>query len=114
QGGWPLTAFLNPNGEVFYGGTYFPPDGNHGRPGFASTLAELARIYREQPDRVAMQAGEIRKFVSERLEESQAGPLRTEILDEAADGISPQFDLRYGRCGTQPKFRHTPPRALLL
>src|SRR5437899_2799107 len=106
QGGWPLTAFLNPNGEVFYGGTYFPPDGNHGRPGFASTLAELARIYREQPDRVAMQAGEIRKFVSERLEESQAGPLRTEILDEAADGMARLFDVRYGGFGTQPKFPH--------
>ena len=38
QGGWPLTAFLTPAGEVFYGGTYFPPDGAHGRPGFRTVL----------------------------------------------------------------------------
>ena len=43
QGGWPLTAFLTPAGEVFYGGTYFPPDGAHGRPGFRTVLAERAR-----------------------------------------------------------------------
>ena len=38
QGGWPLTAFLTPAGEVFYGGTYFPPDGKYGRPGFRTVL----------------------------------------------------------------------------
>src|SRR5207245_2894073 len=39
QGGWPLTAFLDPQGEVFFGGTYFPPEPNpFGRPGFASVL----------------------------------------------------------------------------
>ena len=43
QGGWPLTAFLTPAGEVFYGGTYFPPDGKYGRPGFRTVLAERAR-----------------------------------------------------------------------
>ena len=40
QGGWPLTAFLTPDGQVFYGGTYFPPDGKYGRPGFRSVLGQ--------------------------------------------------------------------------
>src|SRR5256885_12338022 len=41
QGGWPLTAFLTPEGEVFFGGTYFPPQDNHfGRPGFISRSEE--------------------------------------------------------------------------
>ena len=43
QGGWPLTAFLTPAGEVFYGGTYFPPDGTYGRPGFRTVLEQRAR-----------------------------------------------------------------------
>src|SRR3990170_3874114 len=44
QGGWPLTAFLTPDGEVFYGGTYFPPERNpYGRPGFRSVLLQIAR-----------------------------------------------------------------------
>src|ERR1043165_2361690 len=47
QGGWPLTAFLTPSGDVFYGGTYFPPDERYGRPGFAQVLTELARLFRE-------------------------------------------------------------------
>src|SRR5437899_7386653 len=65
QGGWPLTAFLTADGDVFYGGTYFPPDGRQGQAGFASVLVELARIHREQPDRVSTQASEIRKHVAE-------------------------------------------------
>src|SRR5690242_20289317 len=49
QGGWPLTAFLTPEGEVFFGGTYFPPEENHyGRPGFVSVLKQVAEIYRLQ------------------------------------------------------------------
>src|SRR3989454_5975380 len=57
QGGWPLTAFLNPSGEVFFGGTYFPPEPNpFGRPGFASVLRQVARLYRDQRDKVAQNA----------------------------------------------------------
>ena len=46
QGGWPLTAFLTPRGEVFFGGTYFPPDGKFGRPGFRTVLASVLDAYR--------------------------------------------------------------------
>jgi uncharacterized protein len=46
QGGWPLTAFLTPKGEVFFGGTYFPPDDKYGRPGFRSVLAGVLDAYR--------------------------------------------------------------------
>ena len=44
QGGWPLTAFLTPDGEVFYGGTYFPPDGKYGRPGLRSVLERVLEV----------------------------------------------------------------------
>ena len=45
QGGWPLTGFLTPEGEVFFGGTYFPPDGKYGRPGFRSVLEQLVEVF---------------------------------------------------------------------
>ena len=57
RGGWPLTAFLTPEGEVFFGGTYFPPDNNaYGRPGFRRVLMETARAFREDQERVTTNA----------------------------------------------------------
>ena len=47
QGGWPLTAFLTPDGKPFYGGTYFPPDDHFGRPSFKRVLLSIAQAYRE-------------------------------------------------------------------
>jgi len=52
EGGWPLTAFLTPAGEVFLGGTYFPPTDGHGRPGFRRVLSEVARLWKEEPERI--------------------------------------------------------------
>jgi uncharacterized protein YyaL (SSP411 family) len=106
QGGWPLTVFLTPGGEVFYGGTYFPPDGKYGRPGFASVLRELARLYREEPDRVLAQASEIRRRLEELAAEARPGSLDPSVLEQAAERMARAFDFRYGGFGTQPKFPH--------
>src|SRR5512146_3384371 len=51
QGGWPLTAFLTPDGEVFFGGTYFPPEEGHGRPAFSRVLEEVARVWADERSR---------------------------------------------------------------
>src|SRR5512142_2876880 len=48
QGGWPLTAFLTADGKPFYGGTYFPPDDQFGRPGFGRVLLAIAGAFREK------------------------------------------------------------------
>ncbi len=56
QGGWPLTALLTPDGEVFYGGTDFPPDGRYGRPGFRAVLERVLETFHEQRDKVAATA----------------------------------------------------------
>src|ERR671921_1299226 len=53
QGGWPLTMFLTPAGEPFWGGTYFPKEPKFGRPGFLQLLREVARVFQSEPDRVA-------------------------------------------------------------
>src|SRR5688572_22090597 len=69
QGGWPLTAFLTPQGEVFFGGTYFPPDGKYGRPGFRTVLASVLEAYRGRRDQVQAQAKAIRQVLEEHLDE---------------------------------------------
>ena len=73
QGGWPLTAFLTPEGEVFYGGTYFPPDGKYGRPGFRTVLESVLDAYRSRRDQVEAQAQAIRRVLDAHLDESSAG-----------------------------------------
>src|SRR4026208_2152282 len=51
-GGWPLSAFCDPEGRPFFLGTYFPPDDRYGRPGFPTVLRTMSRIYKEQRDKV--------------------------------------------------------------
>jgi uncharacterized protein len=56
QGGWPMTVFLTPGGEPFYGGTYYPPEPRHGMPAFRQVLAAVAEAYRTQREDVSRQA----------------------------------------------------------
>jgi len=106
QGGWPLTAFLTPAGDVFYGGTYFPPDGKFGRPGFRSVLERVRQIYHEERDRIAATATELRGHVSAALSEGRSGELSPALVDQGAERMARLFDWRYGGFGTAPKFPH--------
>ena len=115
QGGWPLTAFLTPEGEVFFGGTYFPPDNNQfGRPGFRRVLMEIARAYREEPDRVAANAKVIKDAVVQSLNEARPGAVSADLLAGAADQMARLFDMRYGGFGNAPKFPNAPAMEFLL
>ncbi|OLD37566.1 MAG: hypothetical protein AUI83_24595, partial [Armatimonadetes bacterium 13_1_40CM_3_65_7] len=107
QGGWPLTAFLTPDGEVFFGGTYFPPDNNaYGRPGFRRVLMEIARAFREERDRVTSNAHAIREHVVRTLDEAKPGAVSADLVSGAADQMARAFDVRYGGFGSAPKFPH--------
>src|SRR5690242_3858003 len=107
QGGWPLTAFLTPDGALFFGGTYFPPEENQfGRPGFISVLRQVARLYREQPDRVRENATAIGRHVAASLDEAKGGTVTPETVARAASDLARLFDVRYGGFGTAPKFPH--------
>jgi uncharacterized protein len=107
QGGWPLTAFLTPEGEVFFGGTYFPPDDNrYGRPGFVSVLMQIAGAYRDERERVAKNAAAVRRQVAESLNEARAGQAAPQLVEQGADQMARLFDIRYGGFGTAPKFPH--------
>jgi uncharacterized protein YyaL (SSP411 family) len=114
QGGWPLTAFLTPAGEVFYGGTYFPPDGAHGRPGFRAVLESVLEAYRSRRGQVQSQAEAVRRVVSDDLNETAPGEITPAMLDEAIAGMSRVFDPVNGGFGRAPKFPHPGAMALLL
>ncbi|MFL5403987.1 MAG: thioredoxin domain-containing protein [Gemmatimonadales bacterium] len=114
QGGWPLTAFLTPKGEVFFGGTYFPPDGKYGRPGFRAVLASVLDAYRDRRDQVTAQAAAIRRVVDEHLDEGAPGPVSGALLDEAQSHMVRSFDPVNGGFGSQPKFFHPGAITLLL
>jgi uncharacterized protein YyaL (SSP411 family) len=92
QGGWPLTAFLTPDGEVFYGGTYFPPDGKFGRPGFHTVLGAVLEAYQDRRDQVKAQAQTIRRLVDAQLDEGARGDLAPDVLDAAVRQIARVFD----------------------
>lgn len=106
QGGWPLTAFLTPEGQVFYGGTYFPPDGKYGRPGFRTVLEQVLRVWREQRDRAEQQALTLRRLLAPHLDESSAATPDEAALVQATSQVTLHYDPRHGGFGTQPKFPH--------
>jgi uncharacterized protein YyaL (SSP411 family) len=114
QGGWPLTAFLTPKGEVFFGGTYFPPDDKYGRPGFRSVLGSVLDAYRGRRDQVLAQAGAIRSVLDQHLDEAAPGQISPALLDEAVSQMSRVFDPVNGGFGSQPKFPHSAAITLLL
>ncbi len=106
QGGWPLTAFLTPEGQVFYGGTYFPPDGKYGRPGFRAVLEQVRNVYHTQRDKVAAQSLAIRRVLADRLDEAAPGEPVPALLTDAALAMARLFDPTHGGFGSQPKFPH--------
>src|SRR5687768_11295352 len=112
QGGWPLTAFLTPAGQVFYGGTYFPPDDRHGRPSFRSVLERVLAAWRDRRDQVLAQASSIRETLDTRLDEARPGAVTPALLTGAVAAMTRAFDPVHGGFGTQPKFPH--PGAILL
>ena len=114
QGGWPLTAFLTPAGEVFYGGTYFPPDGAHGRPGFRTVLESVLDAYRSRRGQVQAQADAIRRVVGDDLNETAPGEPSLQMLEEAVTQMARVFDPVNGGFGRSPKFPHPGAMTLLL
>ena len=113
QGGWPLTAFLTPQGEVFFGGTYFPPEHTaFGRPGFISVLRNIERLYRDDRAKVDSNATALREHVAAALDEGKSGTVTDAVLEDAIARIARLFDVRYGGFGSAPKFPH--PRAVEL
>ena len=105
HGGWPMTVFLSPDGVPFYGGTYFPPVERHGMPAFPRLLRSVADAYQNRKAEVLQSGRQLVEQMAqgERLRTS-ATLLTHDILLEAFQGISGEFDERDGGIGRAPKF----------
>ena len=115
QGGWPLTAFLTPDGKPFFGGTYFPPDDRSGRPGMKRLLEAIAHNYRTHRDQIHESAAKIAEALSE-VDHFKGGEEEADeqVLKAIVEGIGSMFDAQNGGFGNTPKFPHPTAIDLLL
>ncbi len=115
QGGWPLTAFLTPEGRPYFGGTYFPPDERYGRPSFGRVLRSMAEAYRHRRDEVEESAGSVMMAIEENESfTGRAGEPGEALLNKMLASALGQFDARNGGFGSQPKFPHAAALDLLI
>lgn len=104
QGGWPLTMFLTPDGAPFWGGTYFPPQGKWGRPGFPDVLTAIAKTYREQPDRISQNVEALRDGLARLANPKPGDGIAVEAADQIALRLLGAMDREHGGIGDAPKF----------
>jgi uncharacterized protein YyaL (SSP411 family) len=115
QGGWPLTAFLTPDGKPFYGGTYFPPEDGYGRPSFRRVLTSIADAYREKNGDVMEQA----QMVESQLAQSESfagggGRFSASVIGSIVKSAIDMYDAKNGGFGNAPKFPHPSTLDLLI
>jgi uncharacterized protein len=107
QGGWPLTAFLTPDGKPFFGGTYFPPDDAMGRPGFKRILTGIAEAYKSRREDVDSSAKALEEAVAKaEIFQGARGAFDVGIVDSVIESCVSMFDEVHGGFGSQPKFPH--------
>jgi uncharacterized protein YyaL (SSP411 family) len=115
QGGWPLTAFLTPDGKPFYGGTYFPPSAGYGRPSFRQVLLSIANAYTEKNGDVVEQAAMVENAIAQSESfTGKDGRVSAKILDAIQTSAFRMFDPQHGGFGQAPKFPHPSALDLLI
>ncbi len=116
RGGWPNSLWLTPDRRPWYAGTYFPPEGRQGMPGFGELLTQLAETWDEQREDVEAQANQVQDAIrnSVSLQDTTPVPLTRALLRGAVEAHSDRFDERYGGFGGGPEISpHTALRLLL-
>ena len=104
QGGWPLTMFLTSDAEPFWGGTYFPKDSRYGRPAFTHVLKEIARIYRDEPDKVRQNATALKQALAPKFEPGPGAIPGDAALEDLARRLLQLVDPTHGGIRGAPKF----------
>jgi uncharacterized protein len=115
QGGWPLTAFLTPDGKPFYGGTYFPPSDGYGRPSFRRVLLSIANAYAEKHGDVVEQAKMLESAIAQSESfAGRSGRVSAGVLAAIQESAFKMFDPQHGGFGQAPKFPHPSALDLLI
>ena len=115
SGGWPLTMFLTPDQEPFYGGTYFPPVPRHSLPAFPDVLRGVIEAYRNHPEEVQKNIERVKSgLLRISAPKHSTAPLTERLLDQAGSELGGWFDAVHGGFGEGPKFPTVPPLNLML
>ena len=104
QGGWPLTIFLTPDGQPFWGGTYFPSTPKFGRPGFSDVLQGISDVYQTDPDRVTTNVDALKQGLDALSSADKGGTISIKLLDQIAGRLVQENDPVHGGIGGAPKF----------
>lgn len=108
QGGWPLTGFLLPNGKPFFGGTYFPPEDQMGRPGFRRILLAVADSYKNKRPELVRAADQLANAVAQaEVFTGARAAFDLGVVDAQISSVTQQFDIKNGGFGRAPKFPHS-------
>ena len=110
HGGWPLTMFLTPNAEPFWGGTYFPNTARYGKPAFADVLREVERVFRENPQSVEQNRSALMARLMASARPTERVVIAAPDLDRAADQLLSLIDPVNGGIRGAPKF----PQSMML
>ena len=104
HGGWPLTMFLTPNGEPFWGGTYFPKTSRYGKPAFVDLLREVERVFRQDPQSVEQNRSALMARLAASARPKGRVVIAASELDRAASQIAGMIDPVNGGMRGAPKF----------
>ncbi len=104
QGGWPMTMFLTPKGEPFWGGTYFPKDSRYGRPAFVTVLRSVAKAFRDEQGKITSNAKALRLALGASEPSGQITPLSIATADALAPPLAQYVDPIDGGLRGAPKF----------
>jgi uncharacterized protein len=108
QGGWPLTGFLLPDGKPFFGGTYFPPEDQMGRPGFRRILLAVADSYKTKRADLERAANHLADAVAQaEVFTGARAEFDLGVIDAQINSATQQFDIKNGGFGRAPKFPHS-------
>jgi len=108
QGGWPLTMFLTPKGEPFWGGTYFPPESRYGRPGFPDVLTTIANIWTKERHKVDNNKKALVDALADLAAPASGDAMTIDEVDQAARQVIGVFDPVHGGIQGAPKFPQAP------
>jgi hypothetical protein len=114
SGGWPMSVFLTPDLEPFFGGTYFPPRGAYGRPGFVDVLNGLARAWRDDRASIVSRGQRMAAHIAEEGRFDATAELAADVLDRSLAALEERFDPVWGGFGDAPKFPHALDLRILL
>ncbi len=105
HGGWPMSVFITPDGQPFFGGTYFPPVSRHNLPAFREVLIRIIHVWQHDREQVLDSASKITEYLknANSIAENRQG-LTNKDLDQAVYNLAQAYDWKFGGWGSAPKF----------